>query len=542
MGYDLQLPNWKPLDSSGLGALGDAMVNIRKVNSGIEKDSADIARQKWEMKRKDEEDEHQRAVAAAQQLLPGSDVMRAKAISPELGSQVGSPYGISFEQKDEGPNLPPVDAEPHPDAASAQFLLGGAQPKAPGTEDPLLSAPTSPNNPLAGEVQPMQGPGPTGAPVDPQLGEQEQQPALNVDDATSARMPPTTRHMYAKVGASRFEVPADQPSALFEEPKYNAMVHGLVAQGIPEDKAIAHVAGVRRTDIGEGGKMNRFTSSLGQKEATQLTREERMGMQDKALDVSTANSRGRDAAILGSASIRAGAETGGGLQADPKMLAALNSRLTQIRGVTAWNKLAEADAQADMLAHDVETGAVPLQGREAQVLAARIIRGRVTDSEMRQLYTNLGGAQDSLNRLIDNQGLGQMTPEQKSQLVASTDVILNTHRMLVQRAKNVAKAGLDSRTFPAMPGQAQAGYDMMLAELGLPSEPIAPDNGLSPAAAAPVAPARHGGARHGAPSPAPAPAAGPSPQGGGMVQVKNKKTGETKMVPHDEAVRMGAIK
>lgn len=538
MGYTLDIPAIKPLDFSGLGELGTAMQNARehreKQDNEDKKLSADMARSQWEMARQYEDDNHKRALEASQQLLPGSDLMRAAAVSAGLGNAVGKPYGIGIEQKDEGgaASLPPADAAPHPDASTAQFLLSGGTPKptvspdpdslaGAGMQDPLLDAPTSPGNPLMGDVQPLQGPTPSGAPLNQTAASDAPAPEAaaqpDIEAATAARMPATTRHTYATVAGQRFEIPPAGKTEIFGEPKYDAMIDKLVAEGIPEKDAITQVAGVRKADIGEMGKNTRLGSVIGQKEATQLTREERMGMQDKALGVSTANSRGRDAAILGAAGIRANEGTGGGVQADPKALAALNARLTQIRGYTAWNKLNEAETQSDMLLHDIDSGATPLQGREAQVLAARIIRGRVTDSEMRQLYTNLGGASDAFNRLAYNQGLGQMTPEQKGQLASSVDVILNNHRMMVQRAKMVAKVGLDARTFPAMPGQAQAGYEMALEELGLPPEPLNPDAAPAP----PVAPgpAPHG--RHGRPT-AVAPAA-PAPQETDPIRIQAQK-------------------
>lgn len=489
MAAQLQIPDFKAPDLSAIGDAGTLMQAGRnaaaKQRNEDRKLSADLARQQYEQQHQLDREQHDDAVAASQQLLPGSALMRAAQNSTALGNAVGAPYGIKLDENTPDA-APAVDAQPAPpSAAIAQFLQSGGVPASANAD--MLNAPVggpggvdavSGGSPTPVAADPAPAAAPAGPP-DPQdvtaaapeaaLNAPDAPDAFNVDAELAAREPAKTRHVYATVNGQRFEIPQQGETKPFNEPEYNDLYNRRIASGETPEKAATEVETMRRTDIGEGGKNHRFDASLGQKQATQLTRDERQGMQDKALETSRENSKGRDAATLGSAAIREGAGNG---QADPKLMTSLNQRLTQIRNVSSWTKLVEAEGNSEMLLHDVESGATPLQNHEAQVLAAKIIRGRVTDSEMRQLYDNIGGAKDAFSRLEHNTGLGELSPEQTRQLQQSTQVILNTHRMMVDRARAVARAGLDARSFSAMPEQAQAGYDMLLGELGMPSEPL----------------------------------------------------------------------
>lgn len=505
--YGLNLPEFEPLKTHFAGAV--------QLYQAAKRASADEARKDWELTHKQAEEaraqkefEHRQAMDTrtldidnSKQLLPGSDTFRAAAMSTALGNQVGKPYGISFDEQTQ--HTPAADNATPSSAEAAKFLQSGGVPKSADAELLNYKAPE-----MAPETSPDLPPERTGS-----------APPIDADTlaANNEAQLPSTKHVYATSRGQRFEVPPQGPTALYNEAEYNALVDKLVASGhYTEPEAIKVADARRRTDVGEGGKNRRFDASLGQKQATQLTTEEQQARDAARIDASRENSIGRDRAILGAAGIRASAGMGQGMPAMSKeqgiAMNALNQRVARIQSVSTWPKLIESEKSADLLLHDVENGSVPLQNREAQVLAAKIIRGRVTNEEMHQLYDNIGGASDYFSRLVSNTGLGELSDEQLNQLRVSTQVLLNQDREMRLRAQNATRLGL--RSFGSvMPGQAQDAYEMMMAELGLPAEQLFADQGAAPGPAA--APAR--GVRPAAPPPAqkaaPAPVAAP-PAGG----------------------------
>lgn len=521
MGSPINIPEWQPIqtDFASIPQLFIAAAKARAQEDSLRQNaetqrqyaanqdrkiSADMARQAWQAQRTYSNDQYKRDTDAATMAQPNSPVMQAGRVSPEQGNMAGKPYGITFEKKtsQEWPQY--QDTVPSADAAA--FLQGGGVPKAQGAEDPLLAFdPTK--HPLATQHQPLQGPTPGGDPLADQPDAQAPLTAEpDIDAATAERAPPVTTHLYSNFRGTRAEV-KPQETAIFPEAEYNAMFDKLLGQGIKSDVAARLVEGQRRTDIGENGRQTRFDAGLDQKQATQLTREETLGDHAANREQSGANAQTAAQARLGAASIMGGSR-GGSLPGIGKEQAAaanaLNQRITQIRNVTAWSKLVESEKTSDILLHDVETGAVPLQNREAQVLAAKIIRGRVTNEEMHQLYDNLGGAADFFNRLVSNTGMGELSPIQKDQLRKSVDVLLNQHKVMVQRAGQVARKGLN--TFrKIMPDDAQDAEDMLLMELGIQPGSIQDD---APAAA-PGVPRSPGAPRPAAPRAPGSPAAPP---------------------------------
>lgn len=467
MTYILPVPEFKATDFSGLGEIGQLYTAARKAaadqdlaraNAETQKKyadnqdkklSAEMKRQEWQDKRTVEQDAYTKSKDAAEMAVPGSPVMRAAQNSLGLGNAAGKPYGISFEeQTDKPPSIAPTTnplfRAMFPKNLAADALAKPLDETEEGIKKGELYGPPAPDEPVDMTTNP------------------------HIDDATTEleSQAPPMKHMYAKFGGDRFEVPKGDGQVLGEE-KYDQLYGRFIAQGDKPEIAQAKVLQMRGQDIGAAGK----GASLEQKRQTQLTRGEQLGAKDAALGQSDVNNIRNNDARLAAARLFSN-----GMPAASKeqgvAMSALNSRITQIRNVASWNKLVEMDKTADMLAHDVESGSVPLQNREAQVLAAKIVRGRVTDTEMRQLYDNIGGASDTFSRLAHNTGLGELSPEQLNQLRRSTAVILNTHRMALDRAKEVIKQGLGPRTFGQMPDQAQQAADMMFAEIGSSPEDL----------------------------------------------------------------------
>lgn len=463
----IHVPEFKAIDTSGIADIPQLFQAARKTQADIEdkkatranadrKLSADLARQQWEDQRAVDNEQHQRDVATSSQLLPGSDVMRAAQMSAGLGSQVGKPYGISFDET-KTKQLPP-DTSTSPQEA-AQFLQSGGVPKAPGEPDPLLEP----------HAEPLQGPTPAG----PSLGEHPDAPpapGLNVDETTAAKEAaiPETRHMYATVRGSRTEVPAEGKSGYFAEPEYNAMFDKLVAQGLDDKAALTQVQSTRRTDLGEGGKASRAAATRAHQDQVnhdyRLTADEQKGLHSEPLDNAEREKLAYIHAMNGA---------GGGF--NPKVEAgntsdmnSLNARATQLRTSSAWAKLMDTQQQYDAMAEDVASGATPMQGKEAQVLAALLIRKRVSDAEMRHIYDNTGGAADAFARFAHNNIAGDLTPEQLRQLQASTAVLINGHKRMVARASEAAKYAFKDPAFAMMPDQAQHMYGMFMQEAGQP--------------------------------------------------------------------------
>lgn len=504
MAFTYRPIDYQPLDFSGLEQIPLAYQKAQRAKADREhianedrKISADIARGKWEQERADKKDAETTARDAAGMLAPGSMLRRAIDSNDPSASAIGKAYGIDVEQPDSSKDLiEPAfmrDVQPEPDAQSgniAQWLQGGARPIS-GKEalDASSYGPPSPDAP--------------DAPA----------PDLNLDEEIAARSPDaTTRPWSALVNGQRFNIPKNE-SKPFGDPEYDGLYNRFISQGNTPQQAEAKVLQIRGQNLGAAGRGAR----LDQQALTQLTREEQLKKAADALAQSGKNAQTAASARLGAASITAGMPHGGGRaspdgevdapmapamgKAEAAALNALNQRATQIRMNNGWTKLVEMDHTAEMLLKDVENGAVPLQNREAQVLAAKIIRGRVTNEEMHQLYDNLGGASDALSRLAHNVGLGELSPEQLGQLRSSVNVILNAHKTALEHAKQAVRVGFGKATFGRMAPQAQEMANEMFASIGADPEDLYGPQPSTPEAT-PPRPAQQ----------AAAPAAPPSPQ------------------------------
>jgi hypothetical protein len=322
---------------------------------------------------------------------------------------------------------------------------------------------------------------------------------------------PTTRSMYMKVAGNRFEVPSGEEQT-FKDPELNAQYNRFLAQGDDIDKAqtkviqMAREAGRdTRMTVAEGGRNTRQNAMLGFRGEHQLTGDQLE--QNFQEGITAAEKRARIAANakLGAAAIsaRGGGGPGELSKGAAAAFAAVHARARMVATDTAVAQLAKTNEAYDTLLSDVAAGtqngvpvANPLQNREAQVLAAKIIRGRVTDAEMNTLYNNLGGAADFFNRLVHGTGLGELSPNQLGQLRQSVDAIVRAHHMQQDRAMSAARAGFGP-TSGLPPDIAQGAMNEFSAAMGMPQEDIYPqDAGAAPAAAPARGAAPAGGGEH----------------------------------------------
>lgn len=489
----LDIPEWKALSLDGIDQIPQLYQAARKASVDTEakkhemanadrKLSADLARQQYEQDTQAEALKHARGIETAGQLLPGSDLFRAANISAGLGNQVGEPYGIKVGETVTKTNAPD-GATPSP-AEGAQFLQSGGQHVEPGLQGPTPEGPSLGEDPLLNFKPPTMAPETSGELPPPAAPAPGINPDAEIAPLEAAL--PETRHMYAEIRGQRFDIPKEGGASLFEEPKYNTMYDKLVNEGMKDKDAVAQVERIRRADIGEGGKTSRFTATLGQKQNVQLTREEQLAKEHDILGQSDANSRrAANAHILGD-QILAGRPVGGSSQADPKMLSALNARMSQLARFT--KPITDLEGTYDTLLHDVDSGAVPLQQNEAAVLNALLVRKRVSDAEMKYLYDNIGGANDAFDRFYHNTIGGNKTPEQLRQLQAATAALANSHKMMVNRAKVAIDHGLNDATFSGIPNETREARNVFYGELGMPMDEGA-SQGAAPAAG--PAPAHH---------------------------------------------------
>lgn len=326
----LKIPEYKPLDFSGMEDIPRLYQAARKAaaqedslrqNAETQKKyadnqdkklSADLARSQWEMSRQYDADQHQRAVETSNAI---PDIYREATHGKVAQANAqGQPYGISFDQQDVKGPPPGVDPELAPSAEAAAFLQKGGVTAPAGKDDPLLGP----------DTHPTQDPETSGDM--PAAASQDEAPALDLGAETAMREAaiPTTRHLYSTVHGSRQEIQPAAPSHLFDEPQYNAKYDELVGGGVSDKDAAARVETQRGHDMGEGGKNTRAQAALGQKQNTQLTREERLAEQEAALAQSDTNNKRSTNATITAAGIRANG--GPSLQGvDPKILNAYNS-------------------------------------------------------------------------------------------------------------------------------------------------------------------------------------------------------------------------
>lgn len=467
----ITIPDWKPLDFSGATKIpllfqaaqkAAADEELARQNAATQKAYADnetlkisneAARHSWEDARTAQKDAEGDAQDAASQFAPGSLLSQAVGANSPMAPMIAKAHHINL--------TPPVTttapmpdakpAEPDQNAEAAQFLSRGAQHKSGADVLDEIQPGLSTQDPTAG---------PQYGPADPNAGSPPVTPDINVDAELGKRPAPTTTTPWmAEVAGQRFEVKPRPPAAPFGDPEYDAMYSRLIAQGDDPQKAEAKVLTLRGQNIGAAGKSTSQAETHRHNVAGEGLGGERIGQSD-INSKRAADARITSAGILANGPASMSKEQGIAMNA-------LNQRMTQIRGVAAWQKLIEAENTSNVLEHDIETGAVPLQGNEAKVLAARLIRGRVSNEEMHQLFDNIGGTQDAFQRFAHNTIGGEMTPEQWRQLRISTKVLIDQHQMMKERAGKVIAVGLGPRTFAQMPDQAQQAADLMYAELGL---------------------------------------------------------------------------
>jgi len=214
-----------------------------KVENDIKRESAAMARQRFD----EEKATHQRQIEIenARALLPTSDLMRAArtAGSPGLANALGKPYGVTFDQGFEGPDInpgtgaqmaPPPNPTPAPAAAPVPQLPGGVDTVSGGADAPAAPAVTAPTEP----------PAPSG-------------PATPLTAA---------RKLYANFGGNRFEVP-EQPETTGLGEKYDAVFkHALDVSGDPT-KAFQAVLLMKEKDDAQAASTARATAGIDARQA-----------------------------------------------------------------------------------------------------------------------------------------------------------------------------------------------------------------------------------------------------------------------------------
>lgn len=500
----IRIPNPIFSEFSGIGDLGTLAVAARKSDLDQRKMSADMARQAWE-------DAHAYAKEQAAQLLPGSDFQRAAQMSAGMGNAVGAPYGLHVDE--ETTKDMPVDHTTPATSEAAAFLQNGGLPLAKGEKDPLLDADTS-KNPARGTFEPLQGPTPSGAPLQDVGEPQAPETPFDAEAATTPRekaIPTTTRRYAQVIGGQRFELPKEAPTDIFPEHEYNAMVDKLIATGkFDEASATKQVEAIRKADFGEQGKDRRFDAGLGQKQATQLTREEQIKLREQGFDVSRENSQGRDRAIMGSAATRAGS---GGPMGDPKLINAYSSYSKAAQASALMKQDQQGQRMFDRIAAELDPenpNALNHQMANHSLAAISVSTGggagRVPVSVIHDVRNAYSLATSAKNWLYKQAHGGQNSPEVVAVMRAAQAKLLKLSEAERENDFRVwnAKAGYgsawahDPMTRPLVDAEA----DSVRAQLHLPpladSPPETPYLPASPEA--PQAPSR---APHHKASPAP---------------------------------------
>lgn len=511
MAPPVNIPEWSPLNLSGMEqipliyqAARKARVQEEALRQNAEtqrqfavnqdrKLSAELARAEWEHKHKIEREQRQDAIDRGNAVGKMFGLVRRGR--PEEAAAMGAPYGASISPVAEPE--PTFDAEPRHDPNVAQFLMSGGVSREAEAEalngawHPPMARPAGmPSKDPGIYEEPLQGPTASGAPLNETTPRDE-------DWASPASLaarpdPEPTLPLPTAVAMKRFEPQTKAWRIRTPEGKsYDAPISGHAGEtglGREYDELYAYALDrfgdegkAFQAVLAKAEKDNTIRAMGGRQEDRQadaerykLTVEQQLREKQLQRDQSEKNAR-----IGASARERAAGVGGGGGAYNPKIeannaaaLARVEARANTIRQSSGWAKLLEAEKTMEALERDVATGAVPLQHREAQVLAAKIIRGRVTDQEMRHLFDNIGGAADAFNRFASVTLQGRLSREQLRQLQLSTKVLIDAHKKSVLRAAQAAKSGWLDPAFDNMPSQAQHAFDVQMDELGLPHEQL----------------------------------------------------------------------
>lgn len=516
MGYTpLDIPEFKPLDLSGLPGIADSYFDARKKKDEHEKLSAEMARQAWQ-------DAHSYAKEQSEQLKPGSDFWRAAQMSAGLGNAVGAPYGLSAAEET-GKAMAPDNASPSA-ADTAAFLKNGGLSLEKGEKDPLLGADVSGHPAAGGEYQPLQGPTPTGeplhtqdtgAPVTPQSPLDAESEFAKRDAAI-----PTTRHVYAQVNGQRFEAPKEAPTSIFPEPEYNAMVDKLVATGKFDDAAaIKQVEAVRKADIGEGGKNTRLGQVLGFRGEHTMTAEEQQALAEGRIGQSDTNNRRMTGAMIEAAGIRSGS---GGPIGDPKLINAYNSYSKAAQASALMKQDQQGQRMFDRIAAELDPdNPNPLNHQMANHSLAAISvstgggAGRVPVSVIHDVQNAYSMATSAKNWLYKQAHGGQNSPEvvtimrdaQAKLLQLSQSERENDYQVWNHKAGHASPWAQDPKTRPLVDAEAES----VRAQLHLP--PLSASPPETPYLPAPAEQQPATAHRTRGPAPAPAASGGGEPIG-----------------------------
>lgn len=429
------------------------------VENQIRRESADMARRKFDEEKA--RGERQDAIENAAQLLPTSPLMRAAARtrSPELANALGKPYGITFDQGFEGPDVNPET---------------GAQ-----AAPPVIPPPTSqPQGPFEGPDV-----GPAGEHVPPQLpggvdtvsggaspilpSEAPAPPPAPAPDPVQAPSPLAVgRRIYANVGGQHFEVPQQQETTGLGD-KYDQVYQHILSRTGDEGKAYQAVLLMREKDDQAQATADRTAANTSARlEESQRTHRDVEGQdaRDRFL-AEQAMARTKEA---GKYRVAASAPELKQEAANDRAMSLLERRAAALRQTGQFNKLAANDKTVRSLAANLASTET-LPHKDAQIQVARYFRqAQPTEGEMHLLYNGLGGWTDKFDQFKAKVLSGDLSPEQLRQLQESAKIVTREHSEDVKRFGEVLHHGLGPGSgFEGAPDQAQSVADAMAAELGV---------------------------------------------------------------------------
>lgn len=559
MGYDLKVPEFKPLDFSGFGEIGPLLAAARKTKhdqqNADRKLSADIERSQYEMNRQTAADQDEEARRNADKLPELFRAARRPGGVP-IANAMGSAYGgVQFDEDTtkQYPTAQPGEGE---GLDEAKAVLNGKGAPAPNPGDfplpsrvpstdlrygPPLQGPTPTGEPLetgpqliaSSATDPLQGPTPSGRPLSepaeasaemPMMEAPPRQP-LDVDAEANRREDalPTTRHLYAKLAGNRFEIPKTS-SSVFTDPEDSAQYERFLDEGDKPEMAQQKVIGMRRTLITEGGRntraqavqegqdrrqgasldwRSRYTLDVQQQRAEALARRQQSDL----------NNRRTAGAHIQGAEIMAGGGGGGELPGTKEQGAIL-----------AYSKNAFARAGAkidqqgmrlhDRIAAELESGNVNPYNQKmaihtltAMSMSTAGSGGRVLKSAIDDI-TNAPAMIDSTeNKIYQQFNHGANMPEINERLRNAAEVLRQVGDVQARRdLESYKKAMAPYLRDPRFAELARSEIASTTVSLGLPEDAEASD-----------------GSQGGAPMGAPAPAAAPAQRHGGHA------------TPHDDA-------
>lgn len=415
-----------------------------------EREAAREYRERVEFERRQKEDEEKKVERRAAQIpmLLGA----VKSYGPDVASQMGAPYGVSFNQPmlntlhgvEEGP-------EQNPAASAARFLMpniaegppelsqaqAAGMPEYPGME---MEAPPPP------ERLPVPMPEMKAGPLQMRVGTQ----SMEVTEAGQG-------HGITGLGE-----------------KYDEIYQAMRASNpeVPAKALLPVIARMAVADEAEGGRNTRAEDSRTAKTEheqavldlardTHLTVEQKQEQFKKLLanQIRVAEIRSAQPEKVEASNDRA--------------MSLLERRAAAVRQTTQFAKLAAQDKTVRGLFDNIADDATPLQHKDAQIQLARFFRqAQPTEGEMHILYSNLGGTMDKWNQFVAKIETGDLSAEQMRQLKASAVQIKKEHGEDLKRFQNVAQHMLGPKSgFGLMPDQAQEIYAGLGAELGLENLP-----------------------------------------------------------------------